>query len=230
MKRNKKSDDAILEAFVLRAIETENQRLQDVPEEPLDKETDARLITLIQRVYKKERRLRAVKRYALRISACIVLLFAASITAILNVNAWKSEVFNFAISIFEDHGYFFIENDVDQNQNSPYIPSEIPAGFEKADVLVNTENEITILYENLSNGNSFIYSVYFVPANIKFDTENALITRAEINGEDILLVKKNENMQALGRIAGTDYQFLIYGTLTEDEILSIVNSIYSAIE
>ena len=39
MSKSKKYEDAILEAFLLRAIEAENQALQETPEEPLDEES-----------------------------------------------------------------------------------------------------------------------------------------------------------------------------------------------
>lgn len=47
MKKGKRSEDAVLEAFLLRAIEAEDPELQKTPEEPLDEETDERLKRLI---------------------------------------------------------------------------------------------------------------------------------------------------------------------------------------
>ena len=53
MKRSRKSEDAILDAFLLRAMEAENQALKETPEETLDEETDERLKVLIQTAYRK---------------------------------------------------------------------------------------------------------------------------------------------------------------------------------
>ena len=63
MSKSKKYEDAILEAFLLRAIEAENQALQETPEEPLDEETDQRLRRLIQAAYRKDRVRRRVKKH-----------------------------------------------------------------------------------------------------------------------------------------------------------------------
>ena len=93
MSKSKKYEDAILEAFLLRAIEAENQALQETPEEPLDEETDQRLRRLIQAAYRKDRVRRRVKRYTRRTFACLAVALTVSLTVVLNVKAMISRCF-----------------------------------------------------------------------------------------------------------------------------------------
>ena len=65
----------------------------------------------------------------------------------------------------------------------------------------------------------------YVPTNIKFDTENATIKKKMIGTEEVIVTIKNNFVQVLGKIQGTDYQFIISGDLTEEETLDVASSL-----
>lgn len=45
-----------------------------------------------------------------------------------------------------------------------------------------------------------------------------------LEGQESIILIKDEKAQALGRIPGTDYQYGVVGDLTEEELYSIVYS------
>ena len=224
MSKSKKYEDAILEAFLLRAIEAENQALQETPEEPLDEETDQRLRRLIQAAYRKDRVRRRVKRYTRRTFAGLAVALTVSLTVVLNVKAWRAELLNYTIAIFEDHGVIYSEPMDFYDDHPRYLPTKIPNGFELTETLMDTENILILEYENEKEGKSFIVYLSYVPTNIKFDTENATIKKKMIGTEEVIVTIKNNFVQVLGKIQGTDYQFSISGDLTEEELLTVASS------
>lgn len=225
MSKSKKYEDAILEAFLLRAIEAENQALQETPEEPLDEETDQRLRRLIQAVYRKDRVRRRVKRYTRRTFACLAVALTVSLTVVLNVKAWRAELLNYTIAIFEDHGVIYSEPMDFYDDHPRYLPTKIPNGFELTETLMDTENTLMLEYENKEEGSSFTVYISYVPTTIKFDTEDAIIKKKMIGTEEVIVTIKNNFVQVLGKIQGTDYQFIISGDLTEEETLDVASSL-----
>ena len=55
--------------------------------------------------------------------------------------------------------------------------------------------------------------------------ENADIQTVEHNGQTLTIIKKESERQLLGIIPGTDFQYLIVGDLSDEEIIDIANSI-----
>lgn len=224
MKRSRKSEDAILDAFLLRAMEAENQALKETPEETLDEETDERLKVLIQTAYRKACVRRRWKRRTLKAFACIAITLTLSLTVVLNVDAWRTKLLNYTIAIFEDHGVIYSEPMDFDDDHPRYLPTKIPNGFELSETLIDTENTLMLEYENEEEGSSFIVYLSYVPTNIKFDTENATIKKKMIGTEEVIITTKNDIVQILGIIQGTDYQFSISGDLTEEELLTVASS------
>ena len=95
MKKGKRSEDAVLEAFLLRAIEAEDPELQKTPEEPLDEETDERLKRLIQAAYRKDCIRRKWKRGILKVSAYVAITSTVSFAVVMNVEAWRTGLLNY---------------------------------------------------------------------------------------------------------------------------------------
>ena len=224
MKRSRKSEDAILDAFLLRAMEAENQALKETPEETLDEETDERLKVLIQIAYRKACVRMRWKRRTLKAFACIAITLTLSLTVVLNVDAWRTKLLNYTIAIFEDHGVIYSEPMDFDDDHPRYLPTKIPNGFELSETLIDTENTLMLEYENEEEGSSFIVYLSYVPTNIKFDTENATIKKKMIGTEEVIITTKNDIVQILGIIQGTDYQFSISGDLTEEELLTVASS------
>ena len=227
MKRSRKSEDAILDAFLLRAMEAENQALKETPEETLDEETDERLKVLIQTAYRKACVRRRWKRRTLKAFACIAITLTLSLTAVLNVNAWRTELLNYIVAIFEDHGVVYSEPMDFDDDHPRYLPTKIPNGFELTETLIDTEDTLMLEYENNEEGSSFVVYLSYAPVNIKFDTENATIKKKMIGSEEVIITTKNNSIQILGKIEGTDYQFIISGDLAEEELLNIASSFQS---
>lgn len=227
MKRSRKSEDAILDAFLLRAMEAENQALKETPEETLDEETDERLKVLIQTAYRKACVRRRWKRRTLKAFACIAITLTLSLTVVLNVNAWRTELLNYIVAIFEDHGVVYSEPMDFDDDHPRYLPTKIPNGFELTETLIDTEDTLMLEYENNEEGSSFVVYLSYAPVNIKFDTENATIKKKMIGSEEVIITTKNNSIQILGKIEGTDYQFIISGDLAEEELLNIASSFQS---
>lgn len=224
MKRSRKSEDAILDAFLLRAMEAENQALKETPEETLDEETDERLKVLIQTAYRKACVRRRWKRRTLKAFACIAITLTLSLTVVLNVDAWRTKLLNYTIAIFEDHGVIYSESMDFDDDHPRYLPTKIPNGFELTETLMDTENTLMLEYENEEEGSSFIVYLSYVPTNIKFDTENATIKKKMIGTEEVIITTRNNFIQILGKIEGTDYQFIISGDLAVEELLNVASS------
>ena len=227
MKRSRKSEDAILDAFLLRAMEAENQALKETPEETLDEETDERLKVLIQTAYRKACVRRRWKRRTLKAFACIAITLTLSLTVVLNVDAWRTKLLNYTITIFEDHGVIYSEPMDFDDDHPRYLPTKIPNGFELSETLIDTEDTLMLEYENNEEGSSFVVYLSYAPVNIKFDTENATIKKKMIGSEEVIITTKNNSIQILGKIEGTDYQFIISGNLAEEELLNIASSFQS---
>ena len=227
MKRSRKSEDAILDAFLLRAMEAENQALKETPEETLDEETDERLKVLIQTAYRKACVRRRWKRRTLKAFASIAITLTLSLTVVLNVDAWRTKLLNYTIAIFEDHGVIYSEPMDFDDDHPRYLPTKIPNGFELSETLIDTEDTLMLEYENNEEGSSFVVYLSYAPVNIKFDTENATIKKKMIGSEEVIITTKNNSIQILGKIEGTDYQFIISGDLAEEELLNIASSFQS---
>jgi len=105
-----------------------------------------------------------------------------------------------------------------------YLPTKIPNGFEISETFIDTEDTLMLEYENKEEGSSFIIYLSYVPTNIKFDTEDAIIKKKMIGTEEVIVTIKNNFVQVLGKIQGTDYQFSISGDLTEEELLTVASS------
>lgn len=229
MKKGKRSEDALLEAFLLRAIEAEDPELQKTPEEPLDEETDERLKRLIRAAYRKDCIRRKWKRGILKVSACVAITLTVSFAVVMNVEAWRTGLLNYTISAFEEYGTFYVQNEKPDEERIRYLPSEIPDGFEQKDIIVDTESTLAIKYENKKKGRQFAFYIYYEPTNIKFDTEGVEMETDILEGQESIILIKDEKAQALGRIPGTDYQYGVVGDLTE-ELYSIVYSIQPVIK
>ncbi len=72
---------------------------------------------------------------------------------------------------------------------------------------------------------SITYQLFYTQSNVFIDTENADIQTVEHNGQTLTIIKKESERQLLGIIPGTDFQYLIVGDLSDEEIIDIANSI-----
>lgn len=147
----------------------------------------------------------------------------------MNVEAWRTGLLNYTISAFEEYGTFYVQNEKPDEERIRYLPSEIPDGFEQKDIIVDTESTLAIKHENKKEGRQFAFYIYYEPTNIKFDTEGVKWKSDILEGQESIILIKDEKAQALGRIPGTDYQYGVVGDLTE-ELYSIVYSIQPVIE
>lgn len=230
MREERKSDDLLLDAILLRALEEENKGLEReirAANEALTKEEDERLKALLKATWKKEQARQRRNRYLLRTAACFAVMLVVSFSVVMNVQAWRNDVVNYVLTFFEDHGTLSPKKTSSDSFHIRYIPTYIPVEYSNEELILENENTLILNYSVDDHSSSIVYQLFYNSNSFMLDTENANVKiLSEDTGQKIVLLK-DDTCQLLGTIPGTTYQYSITGKLTEEEILRISESITS---
>lgn len=233
MRKEQNSDDLLLDAILLRALEEENEELEEktrAENEALTEEEDARLKALLETAWKKERSRQRRNRYLLRTAACFAVMLVVSFSVVMNVQAWRNDIVNYVLTFFEDHGTLSTQRTSSDNSVVRYIPTYIPEGYVNKEIILENENTLILNYYGDNHNSSIVYQLFYNDDSLFFDTEDAdAKILSEDTGEQIILLKDGVR-QLLGTIPGTTYHYIVIGKLTEEEILNIAGSITQEME
>ncbi len=228
MRKERKSKDLLLDAILLRALEEENKGLEReirAANEALTKEEDERLKALLKATWKKEQARQRRNRYLLRTAACFAVLLVVSFSAIMNVQAWRANVINFVLTLWDDHGVLAPQDPLPVLSHVRYYPTYIPERYTTIDVVLDNENTLLINYYGDDFSPSMTFQLLYGGTNMLIDTENAEIKRINYEDQELTILSKDQERQLLGIVPETEYHYMIVGELTEEEILKISSSV-----
>ena len=148
MRKERNSKDLLLDAILLRALEEENKGLEReirAANEALTKEEDERLKALLKATWKKEQARQRRNRYLLRTAACFAVMLVVSFSVVMNVQAWRANVINYVLTVFEDHGVLSPKENVSIHAKERYLPTYIPEEYPNKEIVFDEENNGKIL-------------------------------------------------------------------------------------
>lgn len=228
MRKERKSKDLLLDAILLRALEEENKELESeirAANEALTKEEDERLKALLKATWKKEQARQRRNRYLLRTAACFAVMLVVSFSAIMNVQAWRANVVNYVLTVFEDHGVLSPKENVSTHAKERYLPTYIPEEYPNKEIVFDDENMLAIYYHGNDGMSTITYQILYEDTNTFIDTENAQIKYINHNDQELIILTKDNHRQLIGLLPGTTYRYLITGEISEEELLRISDSL-----
>lgn len=228
MREERKADDLLLDAILLRALEEENKGLEReirAANEALTKEEDERLKALLKATWKKEQARQRRNRYLLRTAACFAVMLVVSFSAIMNVQAWRANVINYVLTVFEDHGVLSPKENVSIHAKERYLPTYIPEEYPNKEIVFDDENMLAIYYHGNDCMSTITYQILYEDTNTFIDTENAQIKYINHNDQELIILTKDDHRQLIGLLPGTTYRYLITGDISEEELLQISDSL-----
>ena len=152
-------------------------------------------------------------------------MLVVSFSVVMNVQAWRNDVVNYVLTFFEDHGTLSTPKISSENTLVRYIPTYIPERYFNDEIVLENERTLLLNYYGDDYSVSMAYQLFYKESELFFDSENATVEVLDQNGEEIIILVKNNERQLIGTIPGTGYKYTIIGQLTEEEILNISKSI-----
>lgn len=228
MREERKADDLLLDAILLRALEEENKGLEReirAANEALTKEEDERLKALLKATWKKEQARQRRNRYLLRTAACFAVMLVVSFSAVMNVQAWRSNVVNYVLTMFDDYGTLSADRYPYDTERLHYLPTYIPEKMDNREIILDNENAFIVNYGGDESDSTITYQLFYEDASLIIDTEEAEIKTVFQDDQEITILVKGSERQILGIIPDTTYRYIITGTLSEEEMLKIAKSI-----
>lgn len=228
MRKERKSKDLLLDAILLRALEEENKELESeirAANEALTKEEDERLKALLKATWKKEQARQRRNRYLLRTAVCFAVMLVVSSSVVMNVQAWRANVINYVLTVFEDHGVLSPKENVSTHAKERYLPTYIPEEYPNKEIVFDDENMLAIYYHGNDGMSTITYQILYEDTNTFIDTENAQIKYINHNDQELIILTKDNHRQLIGLLPGTTYRYLITGEISEEELLRISDSL-----
>ena len=228
MREERKSKDLLLDAILLRALEEENKGLEReirAANEALTKEEDERLKALLKATWKKEQARQRRNRYLLRTAVCFAVMLVVSFSVVMNVQAWRSNVVNYVLTMFDDYGTLSADRYPYDTERLHYLPTYIPEKMDNREIILDNENAFIVNYGGDESDSTITYQLFYEDASLIIDTEEAEIKRVFQDDQEITILVKGSERQILGIIPDTTYRYIITGTLSEEEMLKIAKSI-----
>lgn len=167
-----------------------------------------------------------------RVAVVILAVIIVFSTAMLTVQAFRTEVLNFLINVESKYTSFQLNNvDNDSagknlvvNWTNAYVPTYVPDDYEVTSI-TNAESIKKLMFTNKKDENSFIMYTEFSPSNsIAVDTENAsLVETVDINDNIGTLVVKNSIIAIAWEMEGR--LFLVETQISTEEAIKIAEGI-----
>ena len=200
-----------------------------LPQPPADiqAKTDSAVLAMLGAHQAKRRRKRRVT-YLLRTAAVVALIACISVPLAFTADASRAAVANFLIQNFDI--FSRITYDINNNAGPPigwtseYYPQWLPEGYE-FDQIVYSDKKSSIWYTSQNN-----YWVYFSILSQgtlpEIDTENTVSFDCKIGSYTAELHIKRDKASSSIIIFVPENIITIQGSLTQNEILNIANSIH----
>lgn len=236
-------DDALFRLAMHKVAEQEGKLISeemkhsdiDEPEYLPSKESEERLLKLIDRELKKKKNEDKRKRKHLTfkrtliVIAAVIGLFSISL---MTVSAFRIQVFNFVLGINDRYTSFQLQDNGGDQINSQmivdwkntYVPTYLPEGYEVSDIY-NTDDLKSITFKDKQdNSLDIVYSEFATSSNMELDTENAaLVKTITINGNKGTLITKN-NITTVAWIMDNKI-FSVMGQASSDLLIKISESV-----
>lgn len=228
MRKERKSKDLLLDAILLRALEEENKELESeirAANEALTKEEDERLKALLKATWKKEQARQRRNRYLLWTAACFAVMLVVSFSVVMNVQAWRSNVVNYVLTMFDDYGTLSADRYPYDTERLHYLPTYIPEKMDNREIILDNENAFIVNFWGDESDSTITYQLFYEDASLIIDTEEAEIKTVFQDDQEIMILVKGSERQILGIIPDTTYRYIITGTLSKEEMLKIAKSI-----
>ena len=140
----------------------------------------------MEKLFKQERRklfFKKLSKLSKRVAIFAVIATIGVTISIFSVEAWRIKVLNTIIEIKDTYGQIDFYSEGTEKNNSGFVMSYIPNGFECVRNDTRGEGNIFRMYEN--EGKHFSVSVRPAGGQMAFDTEGAVVSDVEINGKRV---------------------------------------------
>ncbi len=237
---NYKGTDKIIEGFCyylgyhhventgksLDALKEEVNKI-DYPKE-LDEWFDAHLKNY-EKIERKNKKMIFIKKLTTRIAVLFIFLGISMTIVTLNVEAFRTNFFNFITDISESFTSVQVE-EIDRGQNPTnihidwinyYLPEYVPESYQLDNLQVFDENKI--LYYKNKSGEEIQFSQSPIGNNFQLDTEHANSTEVIINEQKGMIIEKN-NVLTLLWFDNINTYYLI-GKINKIEIIKMAESV-----
>lgn len=200
-----------------------------LPQPPADiqAKTDSAVLAMLGAHQAKRRRKRRVT-YLLRTAAVVALIACISVPLAFTADASRAAVANFLIQNFDK--FSRITYDINNNAGPPigwtseYYPQWLPEGYE-FDQIVYSDKKSSIWYT--SQNNYWVYFSILSQSTLpEIDTENTVSFDCKIGSYTAELHIKRDKASSSIIIFVPENIITIQGSLTQNEILNIANSIH----
>ena len=201
-----------------------------LPQPPADiqAKTDSAVLAMLGAHQAKRRRKRRVT-YLLRTAAVVALIACISVPLAFTADASRAAVANFLIQNFDK--FSRITYDINNNAGPPigwtseYYPQWLPEGYQVNHLQFSSEGQ-EIWYSD-NDGYKIYFSISFPDSSLNIDTENTRCLKKTVGNYQARLYIKLDKRSSAIAIFLPEQTLYIQGSLTEDEILRIANSIHN---
>lgn len=215
-----KALDLMIEEALEIVSDSECETIGKVEEHEFSKEHQMKMKKLFNRLQREEWGRQIVK-YSKR-AACICLIgFVLFTASVCSVSAWRTWFLDFFFDEDAPNSKFnFNETDRAYYRDENISLSYIPRGFESTRNTVS-ENIIILLFEK--DDLYFTVSVKSLNGQGSVDTEDATVSRIDINGSEAILIEKKDANQIMWR--DDESIFNVTGNISSDEIVKIAKNL-----
>lgn len=164
------------------------------------------------------------QRRALQLAAGIAVVLCVSSVTVINSKAFRVSFANFLLDVREEYSLIFFEKRTVPSVTKNFKeqePTYIPSGF-SIDELTESEDSFTISYLNDNTGWYFL-SYFQSPGSLSVDTEDAERQEVLIDGNQAILINKNDIIHVIMLKEGALYDLV--GNISEEESIKILESI-----
>ncbi len=227
LRREDQLEQCLKPAFEARAAQLASQLpSDDLLEDPhvFSPEFQARMAEMTRKASRKRPPLR---RYV-QAAAMFVLCFAALGFGAMQVEAIRTPILRFVVSVTQEYTNITFDGGSDRELPSQYeeiAPSHIPDGY------LLQEQELTqwhcyANYENSETGGYFSYMVMSTGgSSTSFDTEDCRVYETNINGRKAYVSVKLTRQTVIVIMFDQDFTYTLAGDLTEEEALAVMESV-----
>jgi hypothetical protein len=221
MNNDDKTLDKIFDLLVGEAAVIANERIAEkilLPEEKIEfsKEHEEKM----QKLFKIERRKimhKTILKHSIRAAGFLLILFTVSIISIFSVSAWRVKFLNFIFDSKKPNTEFqFGDTKENTYSNDEMTFGYIPNGFE---LVKSVSNETSVYLKFENNDLYFSFSINPIEGKIGIDTENGIVEKLEINGQEAVYTESKNTNSLLWQ--KDELAFTILGKIPKEDIIKI---------
>ena len=204
----------------------ENFILEQIPdEEGIDYEYPKEFEKKIRKIIKEEKRgpfLNNIYSYTKKIAVIFIAVLISLFTVTMGVEALRTKFFDMVKEVYEKFTIYRFKIDENENEEVKYLEEKkinyLPNGFKEFE-RYEYGNDISITY---SDGEDYITLNYVLieGGNLYMDTENAKISKVQINDHDADYIEKENKSRLVWKDENTLYDLKL-DYINKDKYLDI---------